>query len=227
MIRSALLVALALLGAVSNEVSAAEVTVAYKGLVTRSSGPHASSFVPGQEITIDYTVETTTADNNSDPKQGVFFNGLRRLEINIPAAGVAAATETGTVQTFNDVGSDQVFFYGNATQGQLAGLPLTKTEVDFVDYTSSMISTDAIPVEALVTTESFAILYTSAGYTFVNFLAEQDVDEPVLTCTSEGFTGAKLTLCNQICEVDQNPNRLAALLRVYTKLYRSEPPCAR
>lgn len=227
MIRSALLVALALLGAASNEVSAAEVTVAYKGLVTYSTGPHASAFAPGQEITIQYTVETTTADNNPDLARGLFFNGLRRLEINIPAAGVAAATGTGTVQTFNDVGSDQAFFYGSATQGQLAGLPLTQANVEFVDWTSSMIDSDAIPTKALMADQSFVMLYTSAGYTFVNFLAEEKVDEPVVTCAGAGFTGGQLTLCNQICEVDQNPNRLSALIKVYTRLYLSEPPCAR
>ena len=226
MIRSTLLFALVVACTTPQIGAAAEVAVAYKGVVTRSSGPHAASFVPGQEISIRYTVESTTPDSQPDASRGVFHNGLRRLEVSVPSAGVTAVTGAGTVQTFNDVGSDQVFFYAPGVQGQLAGQTITQAEVDFIDYTSAMIASDAIPAQALVTTDSFAMLYTSAGYTFVNFLAEE-VKPPVATCTSEGFTGARLVLCRQICESAPNPDKAAALLRVYTTLYRTEPPCAR
>ena len=50
---------------------------------------------------------------------------------------------------------------------------------------------------------------------------------PQSACVTEGFTGAKLTLCRQVCDVPQSPSRLSALIRIWMAAYRSEPPCAR
>lgn len=47
------------------------------------------------------------------------------------------------------------------------------------------------------------------------------------TCAAEGFTGIKLTLCRQICELPQSPATLAALIKTYMAAFRQEPPCAR
>lgn len=50
---------------------------------------------------------------------------------------------------------------------------------------------------------------------------------PVFTsCAAEGFTGAKLYQCRQICEVDQNPYSLAKLIKLYRMVFREDPPCA-
>lgn len=47
------------------------------------------------------------------------------------------------------------------------------------------------------------------------------------TCSAEGFTGTKLTLCQQICEVPQSSLRLTALIKLYVAAFREDPPCAR
>ncbi len=47
------------------------------------------------------------------------------------------------------------------------------------------------------------------------------------TCAAEGFSGIKLTLCRQICEVPQSPATLSALIKAYMAAFRQEPPCAR
>ena len=47
------------------------------------------------------------------------------------------------------------------------------------------------------------------------------------SCAAEGFTGTKLTLCRQVCEIDQSPSRLTSLIKLYMAIYRSEPPCSR
>ena len=47
------------------------------------------------------------------------------------------------------------------------------------------------------------------------------------SCADEGLTGSKLTLCRQICEIDQTPTRLTSLIKLYMTAYRSEPPCGR
>ena len=47
------------------------------------------------------------------------------------------------------------------------------------------------------------------------------------TCAAAGLTGAKLTLCRQICEVPQTPGTLSALIKGYLTAFRENPPCAR
>lgn len=46
------------------------------------------------------------------------------------------------------------------------------------------------------------------------------------TCAAEGFTGAKLTMCRQVCEVSQPSSTLLSLIRLYRALFREDPPCA-
>ena len=48
---------------------------------------------------------------------------------------------------------------------------------------------------------------------------------PFTTCAAEGFTGSKLTLCRQVCEIAQTPARLASLTKLYMTAYRTLPPC--
>jgi hypothetical protein len=59
-----------------------------------------------------------------------------------------------------------------------------------------------------------------------NLLAAS-LGDPFVSCRAEGFTGPKLTLCQQICEIPQTPSRLSALIRVYVAAYREDPPCGR
>ena len=47
------------------------------------------------------------------------------------------------------------------------------------------------------------------------------------SCAAEGFTGSRLTLCRQICEMGQSTPRLTSLIKLYTTVYRTEPPCTR
>lgn len=166
-------------------VSAEEVTITYRGLVTGSQGAQPGPFTVGQQVEISYTVDDAVVDIDPDPNAGVFPGGLVSLRISIPEAGVDAVTGSGTVQTFNDFDtSDQVFFYSFAAEGSLVGVPLILAEVDFLDFqpgplgAADMIDTDAIPTQALPTIDSFAVFYTEAGYTYVNFVAEQAAPTP-------------------------------------------------
>jgi hypothetical protein len=226
MIRSTLFITLMALGFSGMDASAAEVQVAYKGVVKQANGPQASAFLPGQEIRIRYTVETSATDTNPDPRKGVYYNtGLRQLHISVPGAGVDVATGIGTVQTFNDVGSDQAFFYSTTdVSGQLSGLPVNFAEVDFVDFQSVMLASDAIPTTHLMPPESFFQLGTSAGYTSVIFLAE--ADEPLTTCASEGYTGTQLNWCVKICESGLTGKALDDWIHRWIRRYHDLPYCA-
>lgn len=160
-------------------VLAEEVTINYRGLVTATQGAQPEPFRAGQEITVSYTLDASAADIEPDPNAGVFPGGLLAMRITIPEAGVDAQTGLGTVQTFNNVeNSDQIFFYSFQVEGSLLGMPLTSAAVDFLDFepgplgVADMIDSDAMPVEPLPTIDSFAMLYTEAGYTFVNFVVE-------------------------------------------------------
>lgn len=224
MIRFTLFLVIAAFGFSAVDASAAEVKVAYKGVVTQANGSQASSFAPGQTITLHYVVESTTPDASPDTSKGVFFNGLRQLRISIPAAGVDVTTGVGVIQTFNNVGSDQAFFYGSATTGNLAGLAVAHAEVDFVDDQSIMLASDIIPTTHLLAAESFVSFGTSAGHTYVHFLAEPE--EQVTTCASEGYTGTKLTWCQNICEKGYTGSTLNMWLRRWIDRYRTLPACA-
>ena len=224
MIRSTLFLAVAALGFGAVDASAAEVKVAYKGVVTQANGAQASSFAAGQVITLHYIVETAAADNNPDTSKGVYLDGLRKLRISIADASVDVTTGIGVVQTFNDVGSDQAFFYGAATTGNLAGLPVAHTEVDFVDDESLMLASDAIPTSHLMGNDNFVSFGTSAGYTYVQFLAEADL--PDATCASEGYSGTKLAWCQNICEKGYTGKTLESWIHRWIGKYRDLPVCA-
>lgn len=177
--------ALALASVFAAPVLAEEVTITYRGLVTGTSGAQPEPFRVGQEIMISYTLDTAVEDIVPDPDAGVFPAGLVALRITIPEAEVDARAGVGTVQTFNNVEtSDQVFFYSFSTEGTLLGMPLTVAKVDFLDFepgplgVADMIDSDAIPTKPLPTIDSFAMLYTEAGYTFVNFVVEPAAPTP-------------------------------------------------
>lgn len=229
MIRSTLWFALVLGSVAASPIQAAEVTLAYKGVVTRSSGPLASHFAAGQSISVRYVVESSASDTQPSANSGVFFNGLRQLSVEVPAAGLAATSAPGTVQTFNDVGtppSDQVFFYSYAmsSSSSLGGRSITGLEVDFIDYAAEMLSSDALPTTHLATVDSFVMLRTGTEYTFVNFVAEPDL--PVATCASEGYTGTKLIWCQNICEDGYTGALLNAWTHRWIGRYRTLPSCA-
>ena len=46
------------------------------------------------------------------------------------------------------------------------------------------------------------------------------------SCAAEGFSGTKLTLCRQVCEMHYTGTKLNALIRTWTSLYHQDPPCA-
>ena len=89
-----------------------------------------------------------------------------------------------------------------------------------------MLGSDAIPTTHLTAAESFVSFGTSAGYTYVHFLAEPE--EPVTSCASEGYTGMKLYYCTKVCESGYSGALLEMWLRRWNDRYRPELPyCAR
>lgn len=207
MSRFALSLTFVLLGFAASHASAAEVARAYKGVVTSARGPHASSFIAGQEINFRYVLETTIPDANPSVSTGLFRDGLRELRISIPGASAEVVTGPGNITTFDDVRStlngvqfDQASFYSLTTNGQLAGFPVTYAEVDFFDYAVGvdgkvvMISSDAIPETHLVGSITQLLFETSTGTTVVYTLAEADAKFP-LDCATPTRLGDNSAIC--------------------------------
>ena len=232
MIRSTLFMALALACATPQVATAAEIEVNYRGVLTYTYGPQAASFTAGQEVNIRYVVESTAVDNDPNPKTGSFANGLLRLEISVPAANLDTEAENGRVVVFNDANagdSDQAHFIIEATRrGQLAGLPITRSSVSFHDWSAEMLVSDSLPTHALPAIGNsfgFVTLWTSAGWTRFDFIVEE-VSPPNPTCTSEGYIGAKLTWCQNICENGLTGQVLDTWIHRWISRYRALPYCA-
>ena len=173
-------------------------------------------------------MESTAVDSNANASAGVYLNGLNRLDVAISGPGVSVSTGPGIVQTFNDVGSDQAFFYSSTSvNGSIGGLPVTSAEVDFVDFDvdtngrAAMLSSDAIPTTHLITTDNSISFQTSAGFTYIRFLAE-----PEITCASEGYTGTKLTWCQNICEKGYTGSTLDMWIHRWISRFHTLPACA-
>lgn len=70
-------------------------------------------------------------------------------------------------------------------------------------------------------------LYVGGGY--VHFSSYLHVRKVTLfdSCSAEGFSGTKLTVCRQVCESTLTSTNLSAMIKLYSTLYGTEPPCAR
>lgn len=169
---------------------ASPTTLTYHGNLTRLEGPQADRFHVGDPVTITYTVDDGSLDANPLPGEGVFPGALASLRYDLPSSGMSVVTGPGTVQTFNDVSdSDQVFLYSTeALVGPTwTGGSLNMTEVDFIsdhvgaDGKPDLLSSDAIPVTPLVTSQVYLSFQTAVGRTYfqVQLVAEPTVIELV------------------------------------------------
>ena len=232
MIRSTLFLAIAALGFGAMDASAAEVKVVYKGVVTSSDGAQASSFAPGQTISLAYILESTAGDIDPDPVSGVYYpDGLKNLQLTIASAGVDAIYERGTVHTYNGASIDYVEFESYpTTQGELDGLQLRWVNVQFLDLEAGpggqpvMLSSDALPMSHLAAKISRVTFRTDAGFTTVTFLSEPAA--PEVTCASEGYKGTQLTWCKNICESELSGAAHATWIHRWISRYRDLPYCA-
>lgn len=157
----------------------------YEAVVTSASGPHAAVFPAGETVRVTYTLDPAATDSNADPSRGLFHDAVLSLSISFPSLGVFADAEvSGLAQTFNNVASspsgqlsDQVFIHSGpiGSASLLGGETITQTEVDFLsDFVTPpgepmMLSSDALPMFRLPLTDSFIILRTGSGTTFVHF----------------------------------------------------------
>ena len=230
MIRSTLLLAVSALGFSALDTSAAEVQVAYTGVVTEVTGPQASLFAVGQVARFHYVVETTTPDTNASTADGSYFGALRELQVVVAEAGVSVLSGMGSIQTTNHADTDRVLFYSFSSSAELAGLPVVSTMLSFSDYQYEnepvMLVSDELPTTHLSpenNRNNFIHIGTSAGTTSLRFEAVPDA--PDATCASEGYTGTKLAWCQNICEKDYRGKTLDSWIHRWVSRYRDLPYC--
>lgn len=176
---------LALLIAPTAPAMADVVSHRYEGIVSSASGPDERMFRPGDRISVEYTLDTSVADQNPSPQAGVFHGGLLALQVMLPSNNVHTISKAGVVQTFDDVvgdyhASDQAFFYSDSYRrlGVLGRRPLLGADVGFFEFTydpetlPSMLESDAMPTAPLLADSGNLWVKTAAGTTVVLFVAE-------------------------------------------------------
>lgn len=97
-------------------------------------------------------------------------------------------------------------------------------------------SGDGGPANGATMAQPYAAIVIAGGYFIptradnrVRFVADPTIQPlgaaPFTSCAAEGFSGPKLTLCQQICEVPQSPARLGVWIKKWLLAYRVDPPC--
>lgn len=152
--------------------------------------------------------------------------------IDLPSSSPLLNTNGGPLtQTTLDGGDSSSHGYVTAasipTGGTLYAHRTAPTEAVIIRYprSSGNVIYSTIPADYYFSGEgssTFAAALTMLTETLVDLITDS-----FTTCAAEGFTGTKLTLCRQICEIPQSPSRLSALIKVYVTAFRQDPPCAR
>jgi hypothetical protein len=142
----------------------------------------------------------------------MFFNATDSLSVSFATRGVFAVGTSGNVQTFDNADSgggaisDQVFFFGGplSSSSLLGGQPIDSVEIDFLSafvtppYEPTMLSSDAIPTFIPISNQSFVILHTANGTTFVNF----EVFGPTVLLTANGSHGSVTLAPGEALNID-------------------------
>lgn len=164
---------LALVCATTPPAAASTVTRSYVGNITGAIGTRADAFPVGAAVQLSYTLETTVADFDSEPNQGLYFDSMPVLAVELPDNDFGLVTE-GSVYAFNnfdngsDPFSDMVLLFADSPveADPVQGSPVTYAQVDFFDYeygdaTPDMLENEAIPTAAL--RPDVVYLYIYAG----------------------------------------------------------------
>ena len=153
---------------------AALVSHSYTGTINEVRGTQSAEAPVGSTITLTYTVDAATSDENSLPDQGIFFGAMRSLRVELPGRSLTFLVTGGTVQTgdngvlMGDRLADQVIMHGGEIDesSELGGLPvfnwqLVFEEVTPVGVTPTMLDGDAFPTEPIAAQQVFLELQTT------------------------------------------------------------------
>ncbi len=147
------------------------ITFAYEGTIDQTTGGAAFDAFLGETIRIEYTFESTTADNESDPSIGVYQDPLGTTTLtvgsNIYSSGVDVIVGNNLV-----AGSATFDFYDIAPAGPVSG-PLVggATEVSFIflnnDLSHTAFADDTLPLiqpdPASFDTNTLELVFRSDG----------------------------------------------------------------
>lgn len=236
MIRPVLLAGLAALALFPLFASAGEIKVSYKGVVARATGPQAAVFNAGDSVDFHYVISSTTPSLH-DGNQTIYNNNLAEATVSIPALGLDVESAPGSTNVHNNQTTNNTYFYDiasfigipNVVRDDIAGHAIDFFHITFAEYATtpyqlpSLFNDTSVPLTHIASPTTYIVFKTSAGFTYV-YLNAQPVNT-FNTCAAEGYSGAKLTLCQQICEVPQTPARLSVWIKKWLLAYRVDPPC--
>jgi hypothetical protein len=164
------------------------VTLTYSGVITWSFGVNEALFPEGERIRVAYTVAPNAVDTDPLPGSARYLNGSLSIAVTFPDLGLYAnagpprGPYDSDVYTVNDGSlssgalTDQVTLFGGrlGSSSLLNGEPLTWLVLGFHDFpdapaSSFMLSSDALPTHRLWSSDSYVLLQTASGNTFVKY----------------------------------------------------------
>jgi hypothetical protein len=189
---------------------AAQVTVAFSGVVQHISGPGSGDFHFGELVTGNYTLETDVADLvPADPDEGRYRYSLVAASATFHSSGLTFTNGWGP-GLYNDVSvfNNQMFstewrddvsvFAWSRISGDLIdGEAPCCMELDFFASTRpgtmpTMIDDDSVPIQRLPFTYADISLHTSSGWTQVLLLPAPIPEPPTFLLLFAGLCAAPL-----------------------------------
>jgi hypothetical protein len=136
--------------------SALPITYTFTGTVSQdfTGNPLAAQFSNGQSVSGTITVDPSVGDDDSDPGIGAYLDSLLFFEITI--GSYTASATGGSLDVFDDMPDDGLFFGAAINEGNyagsaivtgapVAGLELGILALSFLDTTDSALGSDAFP----------------------------------------------------------------------------------
>lgn len=151
----------------------------------------------------------------------------------LPVGSPALAGPAGALSTARSYLSYPQAFFERSTLPQDSTIVATSdSRSDYVvafayDYGRGRVVASTVPLNYFLINGSGLWEVDAANIrTYASNLVAWAVGPRFSSCAAEGYAGAKLTLCRQVCEIDQTPSRLLSLIKLYKAIYRVDPPCA-
>ena len=164
---------------------------------------------------------------------GVSTNHNYQIGMVLPVGSPALGGPGGTLSTARSYVSYPQGYFQKSTLplGGVIVATSASNEQDVVafayDYGRGRVVASTVPLNYFLLNGQGSSQPDAASVrTYASNLVAWAVGPGFSTCEAEGYAGAKRTLCQQVCEIDQSPTRLLSLIRLYKAIYRTDPPCA-
>ena len=179
------------------------------------------------------TVGLCGTGGGTGPRSGswwAWFGGINGLEVGSVHQDVVIGSGTASLTFWLEVPST------NGDPEDFLAVSIDETEIFRVTGDAAAAYADyaqvTLDVSAFADGGNHTLKFDStvtSGEIVTNFFVDDvslDVEEVVVTCASEGYTGTKLLWCRNICEIEHTPAVHASWIHRWVNRYRDLPYCA-